>query len=273
MTLVLELKSDFRDYYDHWFAGSGQKADTVYERQSRSGMQRPAMLRYLKSLGVTTPAFGTVRELADRMTSAAQGLPIDTLYELLRDSGDVVIYTDPGAHGGSGKIKLSLAAALKQFPNHFASEFIPNTTSGHGQSIRYLRIGQRQFWLRYTSQNDWRSNCGNVEIEILGEDFSSMPQTLMGPSQVPIFAIDFVFSTHMYAIDYNIAPSLMGTGLHELIPAHDIFREIVNWYQGLKGPAAVAQQPLCRLPNIKGLPHRRCEHSYQSTIDKSPADH
>lgn len=241
MTSILELNSDFRDYYDHWFAGSGQRTDNTYERQSRSGMERPAMLNYLKGLGVTTPAFGTVRDIASRMASFAQGLPTDRLNHLLRDAGDVVVYTDPGAHGGGGKLKLSLAAALEQYPNHFASEYIPNSASGHGQSIRYLRIGQRQFWLRYTSRDDWRSNCGDVEIEFLGEDFSATPRALMGPSHVPIFAIDFVFSTHMYAVDYNIAPKLTGTGLEDVMPGKAVFQEILNWYQGQDVRARLSQ--------------------------------
>lgn len=255
MTRILELKSDFRDYYDHWFAGTGQRADDIYERQSRSGMERPAMLNYLKDLGVTTPAFGTVQELASRMASFAQGLSIDTLKQLLHDAGDVVIYTDPGAHGGGGKIKLSLAAALEQYPNHFASEYIPNTASGHGQSIRYLRIGQRQFWLRYSSRDDWRSNCGDVEIEFLGEDFSATPRALMGPSHVPIFAIDFVFSTHMYAVDYNIAPRLTGTGLEDVMPGHAVFEEIRNWFQSLDARARFNQATYTMPDQLTAIVH------------------
>lgn len=255
MTRILELRSDFRDYYDHWFAGSGQRADNVYERQSRSGMDRPAMLNYLKGLGVTTPAFGTVRELASRMDTFAQGLSANTRKELLRDAGDVVVYTDPGAHGGGGKIKLGLAVALEQFPNHFASEYIPNTISGHGQSIRYLRIGQRQFWLRYTSEDDWRSNCGEVEIEFLGEDFSATPRALMGPSHVPILAIDFVFSTHMYAIDYNIAPRLTGTGLEEVMPGNAVFQEVLNWFQGMDARARFNQSSYAPPAQLSAIMH------------------
>ena len=61
------LKSDFWDYYDHWFdRGKG----IVFERFSNQGMNRKEMLDYLSSLGFKTPPYGTPSEVlgADRST-------------------------------------------------------------------------------------------------------------------------------------------------------------------------------------------------------------
>ncbi len=239
-TTILKLDTDFRDYYDHWFASTLQQHSITYRRKTQSGMSRPEMLRYLRDLGVTTPAFGTVRELADRMLSFAK--PYSDVIEVVKDAGEVVIYTDINTHAGEGKVKIPFSEALKKHPDCFATEYIPNSVSGRGNSIRYLRIGQRQFWLGYQSADDWRSNCGSVFIKLLGEEHSITPIALIGPAPVPIFAVDFVFAEQMYAVDYNIAPMIRGTGIEDILSGKEVYMEIANWYTST--PAAAINTTL-----------------------------
>lgn len=226
-TMTLTLDSDFRDYYDHWFANSLQHSIS-YCRKTRSGMSRPEMLNYLRELGVTTPAFGTVRELASQMFAFAES-SLD-IGEIAKDAGDVVVYTDIHAHAGDGKEKLSFSEAMERYPDHFATEYIPNSATGRGNSIRYLRVGRRQFWLGYQSADDWRSNCGSVSIKLLGEEHSITPMALIGPAPVPVFAVDFIFAEQMYAVDYNIAPMIRGTGVEDILSGKEVYNEIANWY-------------------------------------------
>lgn len=42
--------------------------------------------------------------------------------------------------------------------------------SGAGRSLRYLQVGDRKWWLRYWSENDWRSNAGEGGVEVMGEE-------------------------------------------------------------------------------------------------------
>lgn len=230
MTMAIKLDSDFRDYYDHWFSGSWQQPDFTFTRNSTGGMSRREMFEFMRSLGITTPAFGTVKELVSKMASFLPAQPDANLHSIYLDAaGDVVVYTDIRAHAGEGKVKMSLREAFHHHPNDLASEFI--VSSSEAQTLRYLRVGRRQFWLQYTSNDDWRSNCGDVDIKVLGEEFSMTPFTLMGEGTSPVFAIDFVFATHMYAVDYNIAPQLAGTGIEEILPAKSAYDEIARWYE------------------------------------------
>jgi hypothetical protein len=207
----IKLVSDFWDYYDHWFDGSD--AEIVFERRSTGGMDRLQMLEYLKSLGLRVPAFGCVRDLYDRKRREWQG-NIDIVDSLL----SVVVYLDERAHRGEGKVLLSLCDAMEQYPDHLATEYIPALPSGHGLTWRYLQVGDKVFWLEYTSRDDWRSNCGNVHIRVLSREKDSYNERI----KYPLFAVDFVpAGNKLYAIDFNIAPGVKGTSVEELLPARE----------------------------------------------------
>lgn len=221
-TLNVGLHTDFHDYYDHCFAGHWQRPERIFERVSTQGMDRKEMLAYMASLGLQTPRYGKVSWLVPHLRQEWGDLAC---------LAEVVVYTDPKAHAGEGKVKLTLDEAQAQYPDHLASEHIPNTPNGTGQTLRYLRVGKRQFWLRYTSLDDWRSNCGEVEIEVLCEekplaagDRSPVPYPLY-----PLFAVDFVRAADkLIAIDFNTAPGLRGTGLEERLMPQAVYEEIAG---------------------------------------------
>lgn len=219
------LHTDFHDYYDHQFAASWQRPERVFERVSTQGMDRKEMLAYMSSLGLTTPRYGTVAHLVPHLREA---------YGVAEPFAEIVVYLDPRTHAGEGKVKVTLDEALAQYPEHLASEHIANTPTGLGRTLRYLRIGKRQFWLRYTSLDDWRSNCGEVEIEVLCEKKSrSQDEGVAIP--YPLFAVDFVHAGNLlYAIDFNTAPGLRGTGLEKLISAREVYEEIAGAVRGGK---------------------------------------
>ncbi|MBF7084413.1 hypothetical protein IT084_15780 [Desulfallas sp. Bu1-1] len=203
----IKLVSDFWDYYDHWFDGSD--AEIVFERRSTGGMDRLQMLEYLKSLGLRVPAFGRVRDLYDRERQVWQGYV---------DITSVVVYLDERAHRGEGKVLLSLRDAMEQYPDHLATEYIPALPSGHGLTWRYLQVGDKIFWLKCTSHSDWRSNCGDVEIKVLSREKDSYNDKI----RHPLYAVDFVpAGNRLYAVDFNVAPGIKGTGVEELLPPRE----------------------------------------------------
>jgi hypothetical protein len=216
--MIAALETDFRDFYDHWFAGSWQVPDVVFERRARGGMRRSAMLSWLEQLGLRVPAHGRVCELAPRLLD---GYPAG-----MADILDVVVYLDEAAHAGEGKVRLSVTEALAQHPHAYASEFIPANQRGLGESLRYLRIGRRQFWLRYTSADDWRSNSGEVQVELLREE---RPADAPWAVPHPLFAVDFVpaGSAGLYAVDFNTAPQIGGTGVEEWMSGREVYDEVV----------------------------------------------
>ncbi len=194
----VRLISNFYDYYDHEF--DVYNAELTFERKSTGGMARREMLEYLQSLGFVVPVFGKPTEIHDRLPAGWQ----------------VVVHLDETSHRGEDKIKLPLREAAEQYHNHLAVEYIPSLPDGLGQTWRHLQIGDKVFWLEYTSQNDWRSNCGDVEIRL----FSHMKDGYHPWIDYPLFAIDFILiQDTAYAIDFNIAPGVRGTGVENILPA------------------------------------------------------
>lgn len=209
----VKLVSDFVDYYDHWFDREGE----VFRRVSSDGMSRRQMLAYLNSLGLKTPPFGTVRELWSRYG------------ELDRQILSVVVYLDETAHRGEGKIKLPVAEAVRRYPDHLATVYIPSTPQG-AVSWRYLQVGAKVFWLEYAS-GDWRSNYGGVEIRVLSREKDGYHSKI----HLPLFAVDFVAAERLYAVDFNVAPQVRGTGVEKLLPAREAAESIKEAFWLFKG--------------------------------------
>lgn len=211
--LKVGLRSDFTDYYDFAFAGSWQEADVTLDRFSTDGPSRADALRLLLSLGLRVPTWGRVRELVPHLLASWTDA---TLAQTLES---VVVYTDEHAHCGEGKLQMRIGDALAQYPDALASRFIPSGSGAGSVSLRYLRLGVRQFWLRYSSANDWRSNCGDVTVEVLTEEKRvDAPRWQEGPlARHVLFAIDFVPADRLFAVDFNVAPGLRGSGIEDLV--------------------------------------------------------
>lgn len=202
--MQLRLKSDFIDYYDHWFDLNGY----VFERFSRSGMDRKKMFAFLKEKGEKIPRVGTSKQLLDDGIQKA------------------VVYLDDMAHRAEGKILLLVSEAAQEYPDYFCSEFIedPNQVVC---TTRRLQVGDHAFWLRYTSDDAWRSNYGTVEIDIIKHETSLHPSI-----HHPLFAIDYVQGeAGRYAIDFNIAPQIKGTGIEEVLPPKKVVELIKSHYR------------------------------------------
>lgn len=195
----LILTTDYRDYYDHAFDQDG----TEFQRMSREGLDRRSMLDFLHSRGFRTPRYGTVEEIVPRLLAEFD----ECIQQMAAESiVDIVVHTDQTVHCGEGKVKLSAAEALVKYPQHLGVEYIPATMSGSGRSLRYLQVGNRRWWLEYWSLNDWRSNVGEGGCRIITEEIPGYHHAWI--NQV-MFAIDFVpAGSHLYAVDFNIAPGL-----------------------------------------------------------------
>jgi len=214
----VKLLSDFRDYYDHWFDGSDSPFS--FSRYSYSGMDREQALKYLYQIGFKVPLHGMAKDLY-KLKQAEYG---DEL-TLFQDAVWLVVYLDKRSHRGERKLLMNLKSAMDNYGTCFASEYVftaPSTIHG-GLSFRYLKIGQRTFWLQYRSENDWRSNCGQVSIKVLRQEEDGYHKSI----KHPLFAIDFVPSFDgLYAVDFNIAPGVKGTGVEEILPAKAAAQEI-----------------------------------------------
>ena len=114
--MQLQLKTDFHDYYDHWFDREGQ----IFERMSHSGMSRREMFGFLEQIGLKTPPHGTPEQIFNTLSEQ------DKEAEDLAQTHDinffhVVVYLDETAHRGEGKILVPLTEAMQKYPNAFCS--------------------------------------------------------------------------------------------------------------------------------------------------------
>lgn len=240
--MKIHLKSDFRDYYDHAFCGSWETPDAVFERLSTGGLARPAMLAALAEAGLRVPRHGPVRELVPQMKADWGDAE---LAAQMAGILDVVVHVDERAHAGAGKVKLSWAEALAHYPEAFAVEFLPTVPGPGSVSLRHLRVGRRQFWLRYTSDDDWRSNCGEGAVSLLCEE-APRPMEEVAPQlrSSPLVAVDFLqIGSQIYAIDLNVAPGLAGTGIEEHLAPAEVLAEIEAWLKNQ--PTYSHKEPPC----------------------------
>jgi len=229
--MKIRLDTDYRDYYDHAFCGSWETPDAVFERQSTGGLARPEMLAALACAGLKVPRHGRVRDLVAEMKADWADEPSET-QDQVSCLFEVVVHVDERAHAGEGKIKLSWAEAEAQYPEAFAVEFLPTVAGPGSVSLRHLWVGQRQFWLRYSSTDDWRSNCGEGTVELLCEE---APRALEEVAPLfrssPLVAVDFLqIGDQIYAIDLNVAPGLAGTGLERRMTPTEVYTQILGWF-------------------------------------------
>lgn len=227
--MKVKLLSDFVDYYDHWFDLEGIE----FKRYSRSGMDRFAMFRFMEKLRINTPDYGTVREIHEQNQRKTKAGREASCWQ------KVVVHLDVNAHRGEGKVLMSIDEAYETYPDKFCVGFI-HPTAFMPCTIRYLRVGNRFFWLEYTSNDPWRSNCGS-EINIKITRHGTIDEFNYVNLDEPLFAIDLVdgrmnkYITGSWAIDYNIAPQIRGTGVEEILSAKDCADEIKQKYVHLAG--------------------------------------
>lgn len=200
------LKSDFIDFYDHQFdVNTGSEDFIVFNRFSKSGMNREQMFKFFRENNIRTPEFGKVKEFA------------------LNDK--LIVYTDIDAHCGEGKILINSKEDYEKYKDSFCVEYIEGTNN---ESYRLLKIGYRHFWLKYKSEDNWQSNVGDVEIKVLAELKHPLFEKI--GVEYPLLGIDYIFKEfEMLAVDYNISPGLKFSGIEKYMSPNDIYNDIKEY--------------------------------------------
>ena len=213
----MKLKTDFRDYYDWAFDGKGEEFVRI---AVGAGPDRREQFRIMKDAGFKIPPVGTFDDLIEK-------------YEW--DEGRikfVVAYTDTLAHVGEGKELWGIGkwksnphmGQGRRYNEKYATFCSAYVLGPRGVSWRRLQVGRHVFWIEYTSEMDWRSNCGEGDIELLESKLNAGYHPHI---RLPLFAIDFVHGAKdMYAIDFNIAPGIRGSGVEKVLSSWDAVEAI-----------------------------------------------
>lgn len=234
--LKIAIESDFWDFYDHAFYPR-YRADIVWERKSRTSMSKREQFRLFENHGLKVPIYGTVREVYRRVKAEYdfEGELFNKAINLF----SLVVYLDEYAHRGLGKVCVPIKVALEQYPDKFCTEFIQTTPSPHAVSYRYLQVGHKAFWLKYTGYDSWMSNhARKVDIEYLCPSRHILHLDI----RCPMFAIDFIPGRVLYAIDLNTAPGLRDTGIP--LSPKDIYDLVERWF-GEKNVASKKEEKVC----------------------------
>jgi len=229
------ISSDFIDFYDHAFFPRSF-ADVVWDRRSRTEMSKREQFALLEKLGFKTPEHGTVVRVYHNLKEKFPGFS-EELFDLYTETVKVVVYLDEFVHQGEGKVLSTLGDALKNHPHVYCSKFVQSQPSYPGieyaTSYRHLQIGRRSFCLRYGGFGSWMSNhAKEVEVEFLFEGYEGRGP-LSSHVPYPVFAIDMVQSgPWLYAIDFNTAPGLSGTGIP--LSPQEIYQLVAEWFGNAK---------------------------------------
>jgi hypothetical protein len=179
------------------------------DRRSTIGPKKSDQFKLLKEGGFFIPPVGTVENVMDRFWEAEECY---TRY--------VVAYEDEMAHAGNGKFLLcghdlkNLTMENNEEINRkrglFCSAFVGFPFAKQSSSLRRLQVGPHVFWIEYRSNDSWMANIGDGSCEIVGVEKDSGFHPFF---KHPLFAIDFVLGKEMYAVDFNLAPGVWGTGI------------------------------------------------------------
>lgn len=211
------LKTDFIDYYDHWFDKLViPEPHHTFKRMSRTQTSRRVFLEYMEDLDIVQNVI-------------PHGLP-EELGEKFGLNTEVVVYTDPYAHTGYGKEKMTAKEADKRFQLNHASLFMESVWPS--STIRRVQIGTKAAYMIYSSNHPWKSNVGDVQIKVMSKpiEFADVEPN----PNFPMFAIDYIFQDTLdqskwYAIDFNPAPLLKFTPVEEVMSPQEVVQEIREW--------------------------------------------
>lgn len=191
------IKSDFTDFYDNL---ASENALVTYNRCLSECMQRGKALNYLRSIGINT-------------------IKLQQVNTFTHHDGNIIVYTNPKAHHGEGKIIMSSGEANLCYSNYLGTRFIPNE---NGVTIKYLQIGKRRFTLYFKKDNIYSLDLGTlVNVTEATNEYN----LLIG---LPIFSIDYISdeSGAMVATDFNEVENLGRLGMERYISANDVMNEI-----------------------------------------------
>lgn len=217
--MKIKLKTDFLDYYDHWFCGSWEKEDYILDRRSTTEMSKIDQFKIIENCGLSTPSHGYIKDLVNS------------------NINNVVVYTNLYSHAGENKELCSIEYANKCYGDLYGSEYINQSWSnGIRSHWRYLAIGGLMYMLHYSAKGGtgWQSNKDYEDIQISIVDINIIREGyefLYNLSEYPIFALDFVLDKEYkkFYIDFNTAPKIYGTGLENELDSNTIYNEIEEW--------------------------------------------
>lgn len=179
----MKLVSDFHQWYDYIFDGQGPTFERLMFPKVPMGKER--QLQEILNRGWEAPMWIE----KTRVTQPPWFFPL-------------VVYTDPNAHCGEGKVLVERYSEWRLLPHLHGLPAVAFFEESYGVSWRRLQIGRTVLWLEYRSTDDWRSNCGQSSCTLIGREKAERDL------KYPMHAIDFALGDELHGIDFNTAPGI-----------------------------------------------------------------
>ena len=191
------IQSDFKDFYDGL---SADDSSTIYRRFVNECMQRGSALKYIRSIGIRT-------------------IEIKQVSKFFRGDGDIVVYTDPKGHNGTGKEIMTVDNAIQSYGNCIASRYYNDCEL----YIKYLQVGKKRYNICYKIDKDNPLSLGTIiDVKELNDEYNRR----IG---LPIFSIDYISDGQcMIATDFNEVENLEYIGMSKYLDAEYVKNEIIE---------------------------------------------
>ncbi len=194
--------SDFVDYYDSYFKENikaeyaGEELTYVRKRKYENKILE---LMALKNIGIPVIDIKPITKVFD-----------------ITNKDLVIVYTDIEGHSGNGKLVLDFNEANMLYPNRLCSRI---SRQYDGYTYKYLKIGNKQFWLVIQNDNYLREHK-LVSISELTKGYNYN-------IDIPIYSIDYVlFNNIQTAVDFNTTQNLSKLNFQNYMSEEEVSLEI-----------------------------------------------
>ena len=227
------LFSDFSDYYDHNFChGPVKVGEELFVRLSTCGLNRRDQFTLMNKASFDVVKHGMFNEVYQSWWE-----------EQKQWCRNVIVYDDEMAHCGNGKRLISERetkcdanlsrlranyAFMAELSTRYCSAFVGSPHQLPSCSFRLLQIGPHRFWLEYRGFEDWRSNYGEGDCKVIGREMNHGFNDVI---RYPLWAIDFAIGTTMWAIDFNNAPGIRGSGIENIFSSRSVYEAITEGHK------------------------------------------
>lgn len=208
----LVLASDYTEAYDFEF----KKTGTRFDRYKKSHLTREECFFLLTNCGFKTPHHGLVEDL------------VPFLFEFYSTENlKLIVYLNNYYHTRSSIVVLDAKKAFNLYKDKYSSEFI-KCDEEKATTYTYLKIGRLDFGIVYTANDNSlfsnELNNSTIKVACSGEGTGYHPKI-----KFPIFSIDYINNNNqLYAIDFNISPSITETKIQVFLSPQEIYKEIAR---------------------------------------------
>ena len=214
MNTIHSLESNYTDFYDHLFSNDKQQA--TFKRYAKNKPNRQETLHFLEyQLHEHVLPHGSVS------TVCLQFWPLTTagltsILTIQENTALAVTMSD------TGKIEIMKAGdALFSFPDNYCTLSTPDLVR-RTPIIRYVQVGSRAFFCHIHTDRDPAFQRNRVY-----EDRHLYPYA----ARMPLFSVDFlphVGLQYGIAVDFSASPTIIGTGIENLISPQAVHSEITT---------------------------------------------